>query len=1294
MVIIGIFVIMLLVLGIVFVLSTISSQEKITKKHLLEASLISESDIVETYARSFRSAVELSLTQAVYSSGTGLAILEDDFDSIYSEEKRIPYWQVYDSIYIPEYFETCEVEFEGCEDEIGFKEKMATLILRVSQSFIIDYFNAYKKFIYSHNIEIGFSGSTEVIAHNLDPESDIVEIIGGDLTFSKSTTVEDRVIDIKKTFPVQAEIKTKFVKMLKKSHDLIVEENVDHKNQLEECVLGATKIDDAQTCLNALADDLKEDLEEDCIEEEECIKVDFKIEEFKYDPATYKRYAVIYVAFQEIKTCDADVCYDKDFMVYDYLECENPVQVKNFVINFFVRVGDLIEYDPDQVIVRSIDIEDEPSFQDCEKGLGVISCKNICDFLPGGPLELKGCDEDEKLGPNALLGEEPRGIKPENPGKTCGPLCQKDNETYPPKKDSCEFSLETSKNNVTEYYCLGQAGSVEGETKYNCEEYCQDVPEYIGEYTSYCLETCSDDGGFCFCKDCELNFVKVKSDCFDGDSPYCEHGEDKIKVEATYSGLNCPSEKTFNLQIDSWNNYDNEYGGADSCLMCQFDYRDKKTTCNKDCETCDPDCDVEGLTVECNYQSCQTEWPIPEIPPKCWDKSIFLNTSFLTSADDEHYRGDTPLIFGYYLTNENFEFASCVDSDRNPSKDIVSGVCICVSIEETSCEDVGWFSCSGCDLTGPCLGEGGPNRLCCSAGEGGIIYGDSPTKGGTATHRIGDPTTGYSLESRGDYCSNDGKILYEHYCDEDEIKVKTYDCSDFCRPEGCPEDRVYGECWNEEGQWNKDNPNPAWCECICQPGNDIICHSQYSDGTYVSDGCNPFCGDDSCRWSGNEIDCMCAPSQVCYEKGCKDVSSKITGVTPSGIYGRSDTISTIRYTIKNYGEVDWTFLDEAEIEKVEGSGEFVLIDGEYPQNWDYLKIDQTKSATLPPYQIQCDDPLGTWTCDLYSYTDQSIYNGWLVSGPLSSSFEVVECNDPSDCHICLGDTDLACDSTYECCYPKDLEQPILSDNTLYCGESFTITCPSNSCPDCLEASTGVDYCINPSCSVTDTVFDCKAPPTTGSYNAVCTANKGTVEDCCYEETSTTYTVIGETENFNTDNTCSDGIDNDCDTNIDGNDYECQCRHPCASDNDCFGPNEICDYTDGTELHAFSKCHTCTIDYRQNSCKAFDEVVEGGLGIGDCELACGADLVCDEKSQSYSWCENNKRYDCSGCQQTEIEDCGDGICYDDGEGSTKCVELCPPGEPTCWIECTESIVGLILGGSTCIFDEMDGTYKWV
>jgi len=218
---------------------------------------------------------------------------------------------------------------------------------------------------------------------------------------------------------------------------------------------------------------------------------------------------------------------------------------------------------------------------------------------------------------------------------------------------------------------------------------------------------------------------------------------------------------------------------------------------------------------------------------------------------------------------------------------------------------------------------------------------------------------------------------------------------------------------------------PDWDDNLycdeCNPGTDIICHTNYPTGTYYD------CSPPILQWSHN----VCPGNEVCRVDTCNLTNASMSSYTlPSGPYDLDDTI-TIPYTTDNVGDITWTFLDEAQITKNDSSNL-------WPAKWDTLTPGNSVSDTLT-YNILCTDPTGDWFCDLYTYTDQSAQGGWRVSGVFSSKFKVEECIDNSSCQTCIN-------PTYECkvvnntCAPPCTGTISVSNDVTNCDNSqFTVT---------------------------------------------------------------------------------------------------------------------------------------------------------------------------------------------------------------------------------------------------------------
>ena len=235
------------------------------------------------------------------------------------------------------------------------------------------------------------------------------------------------------------------------------------------------------------------------------------------------------------------------------------------------------------------------------------------------------------------------------------------------------------------------------------------------------------------------------------------------------------------------------------------------------------------------------------------------------------------------------------------------------------------------------------------------------------------------------------------------------------------------------------------CGCYdCLPGTDIITHSAYPTGDYSSTT--------STKWSHS----VCGSNKLCKDYACKIVDADITSYNfPLGKIARSDTLS-IPYTLKNVGDTAWTFLVESHTVKSDGNPE-------WPGRWETLSAGVSTSNSLA-YNIKCSDPIGTWTGDLYSYTDLTAYGGWNVWSTPPNSFQVVECLNDADCTTCKGSNYICsnnvCIATQQHYYIKIFINTQPSD----AGKNFIKTCDcdaQSTCTCTAECYVNYGYCTDP-----------------------------------------------------------------------------------------------------------------------------------------------------------------------------------------------------------------------------------------
>ncbi len=238
----------------------------------------------------------------------------------------------------------------------------------------------------------------------------------------------------------------------------------------------------------------------------------------------------------------------------------------------------------------------------------------------------------------------------------------------------------------------------------------------------------------------------------------------------------------------------------------------------------------------------------------------------------------------------------------------------------------------------------------------------------------------------------------------------------------------------------------------CTPGNDIICHTNYPDGSYDA-ACSGM------HWSGNGGG-VCPLSEVCKEGSCELVDAVLTSYDlPGGeIHALSDTI-TIDYTIQNTGDIAWTLLTEGRMTRADGSSAYT------PGGLDTLNVGASTSGSIT-YDIGCTEPTGTWDATIYVYSDYIAVGGWNVfpSAPFES-FTVVQCLNDADCLACgiTSPCNLATNTCGECTPGNDVVC-----HTNYPDGSYDAACSGMHWSH--DVCTGDDVCKEGSCELVDAVL--------------------------------------------------------------------------------------------------------------------------------------------------------------------------------------------------------------------------------
>jgi arabinogalactan endo-1,4-beta-galactosidase len=220
---------------VAYALGSMLSRQGVAKRSLFEASLISESDRVETYVRSFQRATELSSLQSIYDSGKGAIVLPYDSGWLYSPKYKLPYWKIYDddlSAFIP----PPTIMVNKFEQSISW----------ISSNYLKNYQMAYGDFSVGSGSEVSIPDPTfnpTIIRADFSDNS--IGSLGDVISFNLETEVEDQEINIARVFRPFSEIDVKLGRIIEIAIDDVLGNEI-----LDDCVKGKTQQSDADNCLN------------------------------------------------------------------------------------------------------------------------------------------------------------------------------------------------------------------------------------------------------------------------------------------------------------------------------------------------------------------------------------------------------------------------------------------------------------------------------------------------------------------------------------------------------------------------------------------------------------------------------------------------------------------------------------------------------------------------------------------------------------------------------------------------------------------------------------------------------------------------------------------------------------------------------------------------------------------------------------------------------------------------------------------------------------------------------------
>ncbi len=358
--------IVLIVEGVV--VSTVFKKERLELRQLLEASLISKSDKVETYVRSFMGATDLSSVQGLDAFGTSQIVLPYDFDSTYHRTYNMSYWQIYDTKLIP----PREVLLNKTRQKTAW----------VSSCYLENYMKSYDSFSEevrmsgAPRLTVGYITDSTILVKLSDNVGDLEATLSGEFGWEGETSE----IDIKRHFRPYSLMYTEFGKIVETA------ENIIYDDTLGKLIRNETPGYYHDMSSQAMAQDELDKLANDLLDSN--MRVILKIPDANYNYAAGSAAAIINVTIYDSSM---------NYTLYDFPT--DRVTVKYLGVNFLVKVGDT-------GLISNADEEEAqnlPEFRSCASDLGIISPKsNICDFFNGSDdvCNPKTCNDPDSLSPN------------------------------------------------------------------------------------------------------------------------------------------------------------------------------------------------------------------------------------------------------------------------------------------------------------------------------------------------------------------------------------------------------------------------------------------------------------------------------------------------------------------------------------------------------------------------------------------------------------------------------------------------------------------------------------------------------------------------------------------------------------------------------------------------------------------------------------------------------------------------------------------------------------------------------
>jgi len=340
---------LLIVLEVAFVVGSIWGRQHTEKRYLVEASLISKSDKVETYVRSFQRATDLSSLQAIHDAGTEHIVLPYDFSSSgypqYSDNYKMAYWQIFD-----------EENNKMPLPEIMLN-KIRQKVSWISTCYLNDYLKAFGDFSQASDFEMTIPDPdlSPVIARaTFDGQT--IRVEGEEISFQRTAEVDEQEINIVRRFNPYSNVDTRLGEIIQLAWDIV------DNDRLGNLVI-VTEGGSLQNELDNFALNLEG--------ANPVIDVNFEILDSQDDVSG--RRAIINVSIYDSS---------QDYVFYSFPN--DNVRIYYLGVNFLAKVGD------SGVIGEKISASSLTGFDDCSgySGLGIISPKDtadICEFFKVAP---------------------------------------------------------------------------------------------------------------------------------------------------------------------------------------------------------------------------------------------------------------------------------------------------------------------------------------------------------------------------------------------------------------------------------------------------------------------------------------------------------------------------------------------------------------------------------------------------------------------------------------------------------------------------------------------------------------------------------------------------------------------------------------------------------------------------------------------------------------------------------------------------------------------------------------------